>query len=635
MPKRNLSIRKNSRSNKNKNKIPKKSKKQIIKKGVKGKDKKVVKVTKKRVKNKKKTQKGGSSTAGTAGKTPTTRIKLTEKQLKNIRRPQRQLSENEVSIASIASNAFSMASTNPQYKIGPPSQHTKRRLTKSLLEEWRRKSEKKNFRPHKGQRVTTRRTKGKAHSIPASLASGFGSSLPVEYVNSITSGSTGSTVQPYTFSIPSSATSGSTWIPPETYFIEGSLIERRFDDMFFGAYFLQSSEEIPINFDMNIYLSETIIKRTLEPVGLTSLRTNLVARYNTIDNTNKNSSGGMITLLNICSETEGFNVMWGTYFLTAAQDGIYSEKVGDSIFGGRRKTYSITEIVDVIGHIPSNSNIDASTVHQGGAQPTMVPAAVLRLHRLLTYFDRSGENLCWISIRKGRHIGTVEHILPFFAMWVLGLSANGRMLATFIEWLEDKLNPGRGAMTKEQTQAYNQAINLYKSLVSNMHYAASQKPNTKKSDLPIIDVYIQPAGDKGQVIFSWHPNYYNPEAAASGNVAADDALRDRVHGNGNWWEGGNNGENWQISGGTFTETAPMPPNNEPVLSPQQHRWNLRDIIVETCIRTANQCVSNEHVNDFIITWYSYHGTFTEDFSSPAVMRITEDVRSTIDDAMTN
>ena len=69
--------------------------------------------------------------------------------------------------------------------------------------------------------------------------------------------------------------------------------------MFFGAYFLQSSEEIPINFDMNIYLSETIIKRTLEPVGLTSLRTNLVARYNTIDNTNKNKFGGMITLLNI------------------------------------------------------------------------------------------------------------------------------------------------------------------------------------------------------------------------------------------------------------------------------------------------------------------------------------------------
>ena len=39
MPKRNLSIRKNSRSNKNKNKIPKKSKKPVIKKGVKGKGK--------------------------------------------------------------------------------------------------------------------------------------------------------------------------------------------------------------------------------------------------------------------------------------------------------------------------------------------------------------------------------------------------------------------------------------------------------------------------------------------------------------------------------------------------------------------------------------------------------------------
>lgn len=68
MPKRNLSIRKNSRSNKNKNKIPKKSKKQVIKKGVKGKGKKGVNATKKQVKNKKKTQKGGSRVKKTGKK---------------------------------------------------------------------------------------------------------------------------------------------------------------------------------------------------------------------------------------------------------------------------------------------------------------------------------------------------------------------------------------------------------------------------------------------------------------------------------------------------------------------------------------------------------------------------------------
>ena len=72
MPKRNLSIQKNSRSNKNKNKIPKKSKKPVIKNGVKG--KKGVKATKKRVKNKKKTQKGGSGTKQKLLKKPTTKL---------------------------------------------------------------------------------------------------------------------------------------------------------------------------------------------------------------------------------------------------------------------------------------------------------------------------------------------------------------------------------------------------------------------------------------------------------------------------------------------------------------------------------------------------------------------------------
>lgn len=83
MPKRYLSIRKNSRSNKNKNKIPKKSKKPVIKKGVKGKgkikgrakvNKRVVKskhLQRKHSKNKKEKKRnyrlfGGSNFSGTS-----------------------------------------------------------------------------------------------------------------------------------------------------------------------------------------------------------------------------------------------------------------------------------------------------------------------------------------------------------------------------------------------------------------------------------------------------------------------------------------------------------------------------------------------------------------------------------------